>query len=434
MPIDISIMLYTIYCYFLNVFIKIINRLFNIYDINDIHTIFVDNLMTIYKQGNPYIIRKETFDKKIKIGLLTNEIPPVIYGGVATWIVNFIEMFKNDKDIEVVPIFLEHLDIMPEICRKQYPNIRTIKNDNNIKESFKDIDVCINNLWIAEDTIIKLKNIFPNIPLISVCHSLIRMEKITNGGSCYINDNDFNQQEITFQNSDYVVLISKAEKMYYDMFGYNKFNAITRVIYNSYKPKYDNIKLDNNYETDDIGYIGRHVPRKRPELPLMAVNKLNMKNITVHNMGVDYDKYGNDFWKLLENKHKDILNIIPFTSDKSIKEKFFMEVCWICITGIYEPFGYTICEAIDRRKPIIVGLIDGPKEIIEEVIEHVISYDVDIYNYENDIKNFSEALQKAIKLTPEIKKLNADKTRKCLDKLRPQVIKEEWKQLLLEFC
>lgn len=432
--IDISIMLYTIYCYFLNVFIKIINRLFNIYDLNDIHTMFIENMITIYKQGNPYIIRKEQFDKKIKIGLLTNEIPPVIYGGVATWIVNFIEMFKDDNDVEVVPIFLEHLDLMPEICRKQYPNIRTIKNDNDIKDSFKDIDVCINNLWIAEDTIIKLKNIFPNIPLISVCHSLIRMEKITNGGSCYINDNDFNQQEITFQNSDYVVLISKAEKMYYDMFGYNKFNAITRVIYNSYKPKYDNIKLDNNYDTDDIGYIGRHVPRKRPELPLMAVNKLNMKNITVHNMGVDYDKYGNDFWKLLENKHKDILNIIPFTSDKSIKEKFFSNVCWICITGIYEPFGYTICEAIDRRKPIIVGLIDGPKEIIEEVKDFVITYNVDIYNYENDINNFSEALKKALQLTKEEKLYNTEQTRKCLDKLRPQVIKEDWKNLFLEFC
>lgn len=432
--IDISIMLYTIYCYFLNVFIKIINRLFNIYDLNDINTIFIENMITIYKQGNPYIIRKEQFDKKIKIGLLTNEIPPVIYGGVATWIVNFIEMFKDDNDVEVVPIFLEHLDLMPEICRKQYPNIRTIKNDNDIKDSFKDIDVCINNLWIAEDTIIKLKNIFPNIPLISVCHSLIRMEKITNGGSCYINDNDFNQQEITFQNSDYVVLISKAEKMYYDMFGYNKFNAITRVIYNSYKPKYDNIKLDNNYDTDDIGYIGRHVPRKRPELPLMAVNKLNMKNITVHNMGVDYDKYGNDFWKLLENKHKDILNIIPFTSDKSIKEKFFSNVCWICITGIYEPFGYTICEAIDRRKPIIVGLIDGPKEIIEEVKDFVITYNVDIYNYENDINNFSEALKKALQLTKEEKLYNTEQTRKCLDKLRPQVIKEDWKNLFLEFC
>ena len=429
----IAIIMYSIYSYFLNIFKKIIRNIFNIYDPEDIHRMFIEHIMAIYKQGNPYIIRKEKFDKKIKLGLLTNEIPPVIYGGVATWIVNFIEMFKDDKDVEVVPIFLEHLDKMPEICRKQYPNIRTITNDNDIKESFKDIDVCINNLWIAEDTIIKLKNIFPNIPLISVCHSLIRMEKITNGGSCYINDNDFNQQEITFQNSDYVVLISKAEKMYYDMFGYNKFNAITRVIYNSYKPKYDNIKLNNNYETDDIGYIGRHVPRKRPELPLMAVNKLNMKNITVHNMGVDYDKYGNDFWKFLENQHKDILNVIPFTSDKSIKEYFFQIVCWICIVEIYEPFGYTICEALDRRKPIIVGLIDGPKEIIEEVIDNVITYEVDVNNYENDIKNFSEALEKAIKLTSDEKKDNSEKARKCLDKLRPEVIKKDWKNLLLEF-
>ena len=35
------------------------------------------------------------FDKKIKLGLLTNEIPPIVYGGVATWIVNFIKM--SDK-------------------------------------------------------------------------------------------------------------------------------------------------------------------------------------------------------------------------------------------------------------------------------------------------------------------------------------------------
>ncbi len=46
--------------------------------------------------------------------------------------------------------------------------------------------------------------------IVSVCHSLIRMENITNLGSCYTSN--FNQQEITFQNSDYVVLISKSER------------------------------------------------------------------------------------------------------------------------------------------------------------------------------------------------------------------------------
>ena len=40
------------------------------------------------------------FDKKIKLGLLTNEIPPIVYGGVATWIVNFIKMFENDVPID----------------------------------------------------------------------------------------------------------------------------------------------------------------------------------------------------------------------------------------------------------------------------------------------------------------------------------------------
>ena len=36
--------------------------------------------------------------------------------------------------------------------------------------------------------------------------------------------------EITFQNSDYVVLISKAEEDYYKEFGYGLFNTKTRVI------------------------------------------------------------------------------------------------------------------------------------------------------------------------------------------------------------
>ena len=40
--------------------------------------------------------KSDVSSKRIKIGLLTNEIPPIVYGGVATWIVNFIEMFKGN--------------------------------------------------------------------------------------------------------------------------------------------------------------------------------------------------------------------------------------------------------------------------------------------------------------------------------------------------
>mgnify|MGYP001456698654 CR=1 FL=1 len=51
---------------------------------------------------------------KYKIGLLTNEIPPIIYGGVATWIVNFMKMFENNDKYEVIPIFLAYNDELPD--------------------------------------------------------------------------------------------------------------------------------------------------------------------------------------------------------------------------------------------------------------------------------------------------------------------------------
>jgi glycosyltransferase involved in cell wall biosynthesis len=394
MILNITLKIYGILDYIYKIFQFIINNILYYIDKNTINDIFNKHIINIYtKKHNEFILKKNK-NYKIKVGLLTNEIPPIVYGGVATWIVNFIKMFKNDEHIEVIPIFLAHQDKLPNECLKQYPNIRIINNKNDMIEIFNDIDICINNLWVALDYISHLKYIYPELNIITVCHSLIRMENITNLGSCYTNN--FNQQEITFQESDYVVLISKSEEKYYNLFGYNLFDTKTCVIYNSYEPKYDNIELNINYESDDIGYIGRHVPRKRPELPIKAVNLLNRIDINVVNMGVDYDKYDNEYWRILEKKYKNQLNIIPFTNNKKIKEKYWETVGINCITGIYEPFGYTICEALDRRIPIIVSDIDGPSEIIDEV---------------KDKKRAIEA-------------------RKCLDKLRPEVIKDEWKNLI----
>lgn len=385
---------------------------------------------TIYELLNTPINKTNNSVKNIKVGLLTNEIPPIIYGGVATWIVNFIQMFQDDDRVEIIPIYLAYNDKLPDECRETYSNIRVIEKKEDICECFKDIDVCINNLWIALDTIYDIKTMFPNMNIVSVCHSLIRMENITNLGSCYTSN--FNQQEITFQNSDYVVLISKAEEEYYNQFGYKLFDTKTRVIYNSYAPKYDDKYTDVNYSSNTLGYIGRHVPRKRPEIPIVSVNKHNIENVSVINMGVDYDRYGNEYWKKLEKLYENNLKIIPFTSDKEIKENYWKQVGINCITGIYEPFGYTICECLDRRIPVIVSNIDGPKEIIEEVKDYVYTYDVDVDYYDNDIDNFTKTLQSTLKLDSQIRKDNAEKARKALDKLRPEVIKLEWLKLINE--
>jgi len=79
-----------------------------------------------------------------------------------------------------------------------------------------------------------------------------------------------------------------------------------------------------------------------------------------------------------------------------------------------------------------VSNIDGPKEIIEEVINNVYTYEVDVDNYQNDIHNFTETLKETLQVDPDIRKKNAIEARKALDKLRPEIIKEDWMSLLVE--
>ena len=368
-------------------------------------------------------INNEKENKKVKIGLLTNEIPPVVYGGVSTWIVNFIKMFQGDEDFDIVPIFLAYMDEPHPSFFENYHNIRIIRNDEDIKKSFSDINICVNNLWIANDCVEKIKNFNKDLKMISVCHSLIIMEHLTNLGSIYTNN--YFEQEETFKHSDYVVLISKAEKDYYYKHGYNKHPAKTIVIYNSYTPKYDNVKLEIDYTKNDLGYIGRHVPRKRPELPIMAVKKSERDDINVVNMG---SKKGNEYWDKLKKEY-DNLKVINFSTDPRKKKEYWESVGANSIVGIYEPFGYTICETLDRGVPAIVQNLDGPKEIIDTFKEFVFMYDVK-QNFEEDIDSFLEAAKKFWDTPPEVRKEMAEKARKALDRFRPEVIKEDWKDLL----
>ena len=394
-------------------------------------------ISSIFQKVNNFtIFKRNTFGKrkfkngKIKVALLTNELPPIVYGGVATWCVNFINMMSKNTKIELIPVFLAYNDQLSPSDSIKYDKLRIINSPDEIYDTFKDIDICINNLWVALETIIQLKQQLSDIHIITVCHSLIRMEHITNLGSVYTNN--FNDQEKTFEYSDTVVLISKAEETYYKQFGYNKFPAKTHVILNSYIPKHDKKSFEVNYESNDIGYIGRHVPRKRAELGVRAViEQLKNTSVKVFNMGVDYDKYDNEYWRKMAKKYEEQLTVIPFSTDKSKKEKYWQDIGINCISGIYEPFGYTICEAIDRGVPVIVQNIDGPKEIVEGFEKFVYMYEVDVENYDQDIINFSKTLEKVWNVSAEVRSYNAKHARKALDKLRPEIIGEEWENLIM---
>lgn len=388
---------------------------------------FLILILTSYFVKILYFQKKKN-KKRIKIGLLTNEIPPIIYGGVATWIVNFIKMFKDNDDLEIIPIFLAYADAYRiDQIKGKYENLRIIFKEEEIESTFQDIDICVNNIWIALNTIVEIKKHFPKLPVLSVCHSLIKKEHLTNLGSVYTNN--FFEQEITFSNSDAVILISEAEKKYYDEFGYDKYGAETFVIYNSYVPKYDETYLDIDYSNNNIGYIGRHVPRKRPELPILSVFKTGREDIKVYNMGVDNKEGPNVYWKKLQEIFEKQLVVIPFSSNKQIIEDYWKNVGVNCITGIYEPFGYTICEALDRRVPLIVQNIDGPSEIIKGFEDFVFMYNVDSDDLISDVNNFTVALEKFWNTTPEERKQNSYKARQALENFKPDVIGQKWEEL-----
>lgn len=367
--------------------------------------------------------------KKKKIGVLTNELPPIIYGGVSTWVLNFMDMWRDNDEYEAVPIFLAYLDKAPEDFPEKYPGIRIINCEDDIKNVFSDIDICVNNIWISHDTIRQIKEEFPNMELISVCHSLIKMEHITNLGSQYTNN--FGEQETVFKHSDKVICISKAEEEYFKQFGYDKFDTQVCVIYNAYKPKFDdpNKFVFKNYDKNHLGYIGRHVPRKRPELAIETVKKMGNKEIKVINMGVDFERGGNEYWEELSAKYNDQLEIIEFTCDKKVKERYYNAIAANVCSFTYEPFGYTVCECLDRRIPLIVGNLDGPKEITESVKDFVYLYDVDKDSMDNDVKSLEGTLKKFYELTPEERKENSEKARKALDDFRPEKIKKDWMNL-----
>ena len=157
------------------------------------------------------------------------------------------------------------------------------------------------------------------------------------------------------------------------------------MIYNSYCPKYDNAESNIDYKNNTLG-LGRAAPRKRPELPIMAMNKNNQLTPVV-NMGM---KSNNVFWNKLASENSN-LETIKFSTNKSKVDKYWNKLD-VIVSLIYEPFGYTMCETLDRMVPAIVQNIDGPSEIIDDLKDFVYMYTVD-KDYQTDIDNFYQHIK-----------------------------------------
>lgn len=346
----------------------------------------------------------------VKIGLLVDEYEGNKVGGASTWTNNFLKMFKGHTKYEVVPIYCyEGKNVYFNERKIRYVNKNTLKE---FKPVFKDINIVINCLWSTNKVLKYIK-----VPIISVIHSLIFKEIESN----YINFRH-NFQDETIGLSAYVVFVSKSDQDYF-IKKYPNINKPTSFIYNVYVPEY----TERQYRSiDTIGYIGRFVPRKRPELPIMALDKINRLDVKCFFMGKHTDEYWQDL-----NKKYDNLILCPKSFNEYDKNLFFDKVGIGSFTSIYEPFGYSLCEFIDRGIPVIVADIDGPTEIIEGFRDYVYPYEVH-KDQDKDIESYSKTLEHVLSLSHEERKQNALRAREILDRFRPEVIIKKWEELLVD--
>lgn len=347
-----------------------------------------------------------------KIALLIDEYVDNTVGGVATWTTHFMKMFPD-----VILIFCYDDSNVQNFRHK---NIRYL-HKNTLKEFkgvFRDVNIVVNSLWSTNKVILRL---FGKIKIITVIHSLLFKEVITNNiGYSYIS----NYQEETIRNSNHIVFISKSEQEYFRE-QYPDIKVPTSVIYNVYVPEY----YWRPYKhMDTVGYIGRFVPRKRPELAILGLEKIDRLDVPCLMMG----KHDNGFWQKL-NKKYDNLELIPGNFNMNAKDNFFDRVGIGSFTSIYEPFGYSMMEFIDRSIPVIVPDIDGPQEIIEGFRDCVYPYEVH-QNRDKDIESYSKVLEHVLSLSPDERKSNAQKARGILERFTPEIIIKDWNELFSKYA
>lgn len=349
----------------------------------------------------------------VTIGLILDEYGSKSIGGVSTWTNHFIKMINDYSEFDVTLFYCyEKKDDVTSLAKS---NVILINKNTlqGIKNQINNLDIVINCLWSTNKVIRYIKN---KKPIITVIHSLIFLEVITNN-TRFIN----NFQEETFTLSDHLVFVSKSDQQYF-IKQYPNIKVPTSFIYNTYVPEHFNRPYKN---LDTIGYIGRYVPRKRPELAILGLENINRLDVPCLMMG----DHSNIFWANLNEKFNN-LQLVSQSFNSNNKNKFFDKVGIGSFTSIYEPFGYSLLEFIDRGIPVIVAYIDGPKEIIKDFEEFVYPYQV-FKNYKNDIESYSKVLKHVLSLSPQERENNAQNAKKILEKFKPGVIFKEWKNLIL---
>ncbi len=188
-------------------------------------------------------------------------------------------------------------------------------------------------------------------------HSLLAYEEISNAVNLHGAVMD---QERLIAACDEVVLVSEAERTYYETLRYPRLNPRVSVVANGIVPP---AAVAAQPRRKVLGYCGRLVPRKHPEYVQMLLAEPGFAGYDALIAGKAFSAYARDLVQELGIETR--ARYLGWCAGERL-EAFYHAIDVLAQPSTYEPFGLAALEAAARGIPVVCTPVDGLVEVLGE--------------------------------------------------------------------
>ncbi|MGA2090331.1 MAG: glycogen synthase [Endomicrobiales bacterium] len=327
----------------------------------------------------------------MRIGILTNEYPPNVYGGAGVHVEYLTrELIKLDNGENFVKVFCfgtqkedtPHLSVkgvssvydFPTKDPRQKKFLETLFKNIVMSGQLDDIDIAHCHTWYSHFAGLLAKQLL-QIPLVLTTHSLEphRPWKAEQLGCAYYGSSWI--ERTAYENADGVIAVSESmKKDVIDL--YNVPESKIRVIHNGvdidhYKPTFDTRVLDKcgiDKEIPFILFVGR-ITRQKGIFHLVNAIKFIQPGyqIVLCAGSPDTPEIGKEMQEKVEKAKRDSTNKIVWISETLSKEDIitlYSQASVFVCPSVYEPFGIINLEAMACETPVVASSVGGIPEVV----------------------------------------------------------------------
>ncbi|MFH0818508.1 MAG: glycogen synthase [Patescibacteria group bacterium] len=323
----------------------------------------------------------------MRIGILTKEFPPYIYGGAGIHVAALVKEFSKHNFVDVKcfgdqNIKLKNLSVKgyagwEKILKPDEKKFMSILEAQSIAlkmvKTKPQVDIIHSHTWYTAYAGFLMKKLY-GLPLVLTMHSLepLRPWKRDQLGAAY--DVSCWMEKLAVENADRIIAVSDDMKINI-LRCYNISPHKVDVIYNGidahrFSKTNSTAFLKQttiNYTKPYILFVGRITRQKGLIYLLQALKHINKDVELVICAGapdeqIIYQQIKN-YIKRLKHAGRKITHIEEFVDKEKLQELYSHAGVFVC-PSIYEPFGIINLEAMACETPVVASAVGGIPEIV----------------------------------------------------------------------